>query len=158
MERCNKIINNSLYIKSLEEIGEFEKDRIYCLHDFSHSMDVARIAYIICLEENINIPKWIIYATALLHDIGRARQYEDNTPHHIASKEIADNILKMCEFSDDDTKLIVEAISEHRDSKHSTELGRVLQIADKKSRMCVNCKASKTCKWDREEMNSEITI
>ncbi len=39
------------------------------------------LPYIRALEENYPVSKELIYCTALLHDIGRARQYEDGTPH-----------------------------------------------------------------------------
>lgn len=41
-----------------------------------HFLSVARISYLMVLEKNLDIPKDIIYATAFLHDMGRADQYE----------------------------------------------------------------------------------
>ena len=42
----------------------------------SHLMDVARIAYITCLEQNLGIEKDVIYGAAILHDIGKYAQYD----------------------------------------------------------------------------------
>ena len=38
--------------------------------------NVARLMYIYALEEHLELPKELIYAAALLHDIGRAQQYQ----------------------------------------------------------------------------------
>ena len=39
---------------------EKEKSRIFCKHDLQHSLDVARIAYILNLEADLKIEKEII--------------------------------------------------------------------------------------------------
>ena len=59
--------------------------RIFCGHDMAHFLDVARLAYLFNLEENLKLEKEEIYTAALLHDVGRFVQYEDGTPHQLAS-------------------------------------------------------------------------
>ena len=52
----------------------------------SHLLDVARIAYIRNLEKGYGFRKDVIYAAAVLHDIGKALQYEEKVPHEIAGE------------------------------------------------------------------------
>ena len=75
---------------------------------------MARLAYIRALEENAPVSKELIYCTALLHDIGRARQYEDGTPHDEAGAAIAGQILNELGFSMEEIEAIVSAIRGHR--------------------------------------------
>ena len=56
--------------------------------------------YIYALEEHLELPKELIYAAALLHDIGRAQQYQYNIPHDIAGVEIAREILTDLHFTE----------------------------------------------------------
>ena len=53
MENIDNILNNKLYKESLEKLKLYEKDREFCNHTIEHFIDVARIAYIMVLEENI---------------------------------------------------------------------------------------------------------
>ena len=46
----------------------------------------------------------MIYAAALLHDMGRVRQYRDGTEHHEESARIAARILPECGFSEESGK------------------------------------------------------
>ena len=101
------------------------KRQDYCRHGMEHFLDTARIAYIRSLEETIPVSKDQIYAAALLHDIGKWQQYEDGTPHEIASARIASCILKDIVttaeafpggawFSPEDIRQILTAIRGHR--------------------------------------------
>ena len=92
MKRVNKILENSTYQEYIRKNKAAEVDRIFCCHNMEHFLDVARIAQIINLEEKLELSKELIYATALLHDIGRHVQYEDGTPHEVASAKLAENI------------------------------------------------------------------
>ena len=76
MERVDRIIRNETFIWNMKKLLRLEQERIYCRHDMDHLLSVARIAYIKALEERIPVSKELIYAAALLHDIGRAAQYE----------------------------------------------------------------------------------
>ena len=92
MDRVNQIWNHPLYQTELHKLQLLEADREFCRHTPEHFLDVARLAYIRALEENYSVSKELIYCTALLHDIGRARQYEDGTPHDEAGAAIAGQI------------------------------------------------------------------
>ena len=93
MDRVNQIWNHPIYQNELNKLQLLETDREFCRHTPEHFLDVARLAYIRALEENAPVSKELIYCTALLHDIGRARQYEDGTPHDEAGAAIAGQIL-----------------------------------------------------------------
>lgn len=154
MERADRITKHRLFKECLFKNKEAEKDRIYCCHGFEHFMDVARIGYIVILENSLSIPKEIMYSAALLHDIGRFKQYEDSAHHTLAGAEIAKIILADCGFSKEEIKYITDAILCHGiDTEDISTLSGVLAYADKKSRMCMQCDAIDTCKWKREEMN-----
>ena len=156
MNKADKILKNKKYREYLDKTAHYEKDRIYCLHDIQHALDTARLAYIKSLEESAGIAKEIIYAAALIHDIGRCAQYEDGTPHDKASVLFGREILEECQFTADEIELILTAVSEHRTDKERSPLGALLYDADNKSRMCMLCNAQDTCKWKKEDMNLEV--
>ena len=114
MERYIKIIEHEKFNQYLNKIEKLEKDRIYCRHGLSHLLDVARIAYIINLEEGGGFSKDIIYATALLHDIGKVKQYKKNIPHEITGAKKAGKILADCGYKEPEIQIIKTAISDHR--------------------------------------------
>lgn len=158
MKRCDRILHNKIFISCMEKTAVYEKDRIYCLHDIAHAFDTARIAYIKSLEEGSSVSKELIYAAALIHDIGRAEQYENGTPHEEASAKIGRAVLEECGFSGDETDIIITAVLEHRVKNNRSELGALLAYADDKSRMCMLCRARGTCKWNAEDMNTELDL
>ena len=75
MERVNNILNNKLYKIYLDKNMEAEEGRRFCHHDMGHFLDVARLAMIFNLQQGLFVPEELIYAAALLHDIGRWKQY-----------------------------------------------------------------------------------
>lgn len=93
MEIIEKIRRHPLYQEYYDKLTEAEKGRIFCCHQMDHLLDVARIAYIYNLEEQLGIRKEIIYAAALLHDIGKYDQYTKQLPHEQASAQLAAQIL-----------------------------------------------------------------
>ncbi|MFR4429839.1 MAG: HD domain-containing protein [Blautia faecis] len=99
-----------------------------------------------------------MYAAALLHDCGKHEQYEIGTPHEQASARIAPEILKACGFNDEETGVIVTAISRHRDPEAAKEknLNGILYRADKASRACFACDAEKDCNWKDGKKNLTI--
>lgn len=155
MNRVNEILNNKRYKSLLEEISELEKDRIFCKHSLSHFLDVARIAYIEVLEKQLNYNKEVIYAIALLHDIGRALEYKKGIPHNIASTLIAKDILKDIDFTEEQKSQIIKCIEEHRIGSEDI-LSEIIYKSDKLSRNCFNCNAIKLCKWNNEKKNKGI--
>lgn len=138
----------------MAQIYDNEKNRIFCCHGIDHSLDVARIGYIITLENNLNISKDIIYTTALLHDIGRSIEGRD---HNIHSVEIAHDILMECGYDTNSINMILSAIKNHRKNTDNIKnLSDVIKKADKLSRQCYNCAAYKECYWTEERKNKNI--
>ena len=155
MERINRILNHDLFKRYYLQIEEAEKERLFCRHDMGHFLDVARLAWIINLEKNLDLNQEHIYATALLHDIGRFLQYLDGTPHHEASATLAPEILEACDFNKQEIIEITEAIREHRNVSIADEntLRGVIYRADKMSRACFCCKKEIECNWDAKKKN-----
>ena len=155
MDRLNAIVCHPLWKQSILDIRRLEKTRIFCGHDIPHLMDVARLAYIENLEENLGIDREQIYAAALLHDIGRAVQYEKGIPHDRAGAQLAQIILKDCGFDDEEQQQIILAISGHRNQESGLQqdLGGILYRADKASRQCLFCSAREQCNWPQEKKN-----
>lgn len=147
MKRVNKILENEKYLYYLKKNIEAEKNRVFCHHDLRHYLDVARVAYILALEKNISLKKDIIYATALLHDIGRWKEYLEGVDHAIASTNLAKELLEIAEFNPTEQAIIQSAIRNHRkyDAKNPP-LDQILYKSDKISRPCIECAVVKECK------------
>lgn len=171
MERVNQILKSTAFMNNYQLIEGYEETREYCKHNLGHFLDVARIAYCLYLEEAdvISISakqselihetiKELIYATALLHDIGRHVQYEKGIGHEIASSQIAPTILENCGFTSHEIPLIVESILKHRDSESRSRQDLVGWIyrADKFSRPCFGCHKQETC--DRAPNKKQMVI
>lgn len=159
MDRANAIRKHPVFAEKLGQVVELERGRTFCRHGMDHLLDVARIAYILYLERAIEFgsqmyhpenTKEMIYASALLHDIGRARQYEDGTPHEQESARIAQRILPECGFCSEESTLIIDAILSHRTSSVGCkgELAKYIYRADKLSRRCCDCAAIENCDWE----------
>ncbi len=158
MERYDKIVEQEVFGRYLEEINELEKDRIYCRHNISHLLDVARIAYIINLEKEMGFSKDVIYGAALLHDIGKVEQYKEKIPHELTGAKKAEAILGECGYEEAEIKMIQHAILDHRrgPKEEGRRLSEILYEADKKSRICLYCQAKDECNWAQETKNSRI--
>lgn len=156
MERIDAILQDERFISGLKRIQELEAERIFCCHGLDHLLDVARIAWIIAMEQKLTIRKETIYAAALLHDLGRFRQYEEGIPHHLASAELAREILPDVGFGAEETEQIEEAIRLHGNSSQGNELTELLYRADKLSRNCFQCSVQEQCKWEPEKRNQTI--
>ena len=94
MEKVQKLYRHPLYQECLEKNKKAEETRIFCKHGMEHFMDVARIAYILSVDRAYAISKEIIYVAALLHDIGKWKQYEDGTPHEKRRQTLRNKFLK----------------------------------------------------------------
>ena len=158
MERIDRILKHDLFLYHLHANETAEAQRRFCRHNIVHFLDVARIGMIINLEECLGLDKEWIYAAALLHDMGKHIQYEDGTPHEIASGEIAPKILGDCGFDEEESAMIVDAILSHRDVAAASErnLKGVLYRADKASRSCFACAAEGECNWKDGKKNLQI--
>ena len=104
MNNIDIITSNPKYLEYVRKIEVFEKERIFCKHTIEHFLDVARISYIQVLENNMKYSKEVIYAIALLHDIGRVLEYEKGTPHHEGSVILSKEILESTNFSEEEKK------------------------------------------------------
>jgi len=156
MQKIQHIIKNPKYLAHIEAISKHEKTRKFCKHDLSHYLAVARIAVILQLESSEEhfkkIDKQVVYAAALLHDIGRWLQYEDNTPHNETSASFALQILQEAGFSKEEIAAITQAILKHSEIKSQNQSGLVglLYRADKLSRECFLCAEKDECHWDKK--------
>ena len=158
MDRVDLILENPKYQEYIDKIKQAEEKRIFCLHNMNHFLDVARIAYIMNLEEDLQISRELIYATALLHDIGRFLQYEDGTPHEKASALLAPDILAEAGFDEREQAKILRAIREHRNREVAEEknLASIIYRADKASRACFACEAESQCDWEKNKKNMRV--
>ena len=64
MDRVNRILHNPKYRECVEKNRKYEEERIFCRHDMSHFLDVARLSWIENLEKGLGIEKELIYAAA----------------------------------------------------------------------------------------------
>lgn len=160
MKIIQRIYEHKDYRYYLNEIKKMEVDRPYCKHDMAHFLDVARIAWIMCLENNIIYDKTWVYACGLLHDIGRGCQYATGEPHEIASSRLAKGILEDVGFEGEEIEVILKAIAGHRDKAISNQqnLDGILYRADKASRACYTCDSIETCNWNNDKKNLKIEV
>ncbi len=163
MDRVNEIWKHPLYQKYYARIEELEQNRVFCRHQMPHLLDVARIAYIRNLEDDMGFAKDVVYAAAVLHDIGKALQYEARIPHELAGVDIAEQILAdlpaEAAYTTDEKRMILTAIKGHRRLREDPEpLEKLLYESDKASRICFACPAEAQCDWSREKKNMEIKV
>lgn len=157
MEKLNQILHHEQYLSCLRQIEALEAERVFCCHGEAHALDVARIAYCMALEKQLEIPKEQIYAAALLHDIGRGEEYLRGTPHEEASVILAEKILRESGFSMEERKAILEAIGMHRrKDAAAAPMAELLATADRWSRPCYHCRAAEDCYWSEEKKNKEM--
>lgn len=161
MTKIDRLLNDADYRAAAEKIERLEANRIYCRHGLNHSLDVARIAWVIVLEEKLAIQKAVVYGAALIHDIGRGEEYESGEPHDAASVRLGRPMLYRAGFSEDDTQAICAAIAAHRQSAQTADtaiLSQVLYRADKLSRPCFWCPAREGCYWPETKKNNTLYI
>lgn len=159
MARVDAVLTHPIFKERLDTLAQLEMDRIYCKHGMDHLITVARLAYIFNLERGLNLPKDLIYATSLLHDIGRSGQYLDGVPHAEGGAPLAEKILIDSGFGEEEARMAVDAIAEHSDETptgRSSELSVILYDADKQSRDCHSCKVEHLCNWDPRMKNKTI--
>jgi uncharacterized protein len=157
LDKVNKILNNEFFKECLNKNINLEKHREFCKHDLQHFLDVARICYIMVLEKKLDITKEIVNATALLHDIGKWKQYSESVAHERASAEISGRILKECGYDDENIKIILSAILNHREDKNENiNFDSLFYKSDKISRNCFYCNAEELCNWSKSKKNFNI--
>lgn len=156
MERIHRIQSHPLFQTLWKKLQDAERERVFCRHTMEHFLDVARLMYIYALEDGVDLRKDVIYAAALLHDIGRYEQLISGTPHDIAGARLAGSIMQECGYHDDEIRSVQSAVLKHRE--HSGAEGRealsvYLYRADKKSRLCFSCPTREACNWSEEMRN-----
>lgn len=111
-------------------------------------------------EKELHAFEDLVYAAALVHDIGRYRQYEDGTPHEEASAALAADILLESGFTEKETRVITDAVRSHRDAGIAEEksLRGLLYRADKLSRACFACPVQEDCNWSAEKKNMQLVL
>jgi uncharacterized protein len=154
MERVNLILQNPSYQTWIIAVNQAEMGRDFCRHGVEHALDVARIAYELWLDNGGNpVAKDIVYAAALLHDVGRWQEYEDPTVDHAeASAELAEPLLLEVGYHPMVAAEIVKAIRLHRKGAQEG-LAQVLYQADKLSRPCYLCPSRRKCNWSADKQN-----
>lgn len=154
-KNINAVWENDLYQEKYKSLQKIEKTRKYCGHDISHFLDVARLMWTYNTENGTGLKRDVVYATALLHDIGRYDEAVNGKPHHEAGADLAGEILKSTKFTSKEKEEIAEAIRTHRDANFNDEnsLRGYLYRADKRSRACFCCKAANTCSWPIKKRN-----
>ena len=172
MERVNRILRHPDFIRLQEELDRLEADRRFCRHGMQHLIDTARLAYLFALESSADLPKDVIYAAALLHDIGRAEQYRNGTPHDVAGCAAAEPILAECGFAEEERDMILTAIGSHRKEKSrvsggaENRAGEAEQIAEgsgtqkkamaKEALAAILYHAEAECNWAKEKKNMTL--
>lgn len=157
MGRVQRLFSLPRYQEQLKIITEEEGSRQFCRHTLDHFLDVARLMYIRNLEEGNLIDREVIYATALLHDLGRGMQYRKGIAHQEAGVLLAWELLPHCGFEREEIEQISSAIGDHRSQGGQDALGRYLYQADKQSRNCFVCPVYKQCYWPEDKKNHGIT-
>jgi len=162
MKRVNHILSNPCYHQYLQKIADAESGRYYCKHPLEHLLTVARLTYLLLIEKgNPFISREIAYAAGLLHDIGRWQEYENGTDHADYSAELAGQILVQAGFTTSESNIIKHAIARHRSNYYTSPenslLGKLLNKADKLSRLCFNCSTKIGCnKIDDQPHKEEL--
>ncbi len=161
LTRVNRILKDKEYQAYIRETEELEKDRIYCRHNMEHFLAVARIACILNIDEGSGIDRELIYAAALLHDIGRGHEYISGVRHEEESTRLAPSIIQRAGFDEDEEKIIISAIATHRDKECVKDIGSLNSLiyrADKLSRTCYHCDAYDKCNKAPGKRNDEIRV
>lgn len=159
MKIVDALLAHAGYQDAQRTIEEKERTRRFCRHGSEHALDVARILWILVLENHRDFDKETVYLTALLHDIGRST---NDAEHDRVSAEMARKWLLELGASDCLINAVCAAIGTHR-SKDATidpataSLGDLLALADKKSRPCYRCAAASDCYWPADLKNHQIT-
>ncbi len=157
MERVQRILTHPQYKKWLAANVAVEENRIFCRHDMAHNLAVARIAYLLWLEQQGEpAAKPLFYGAALLHDIGKwQKEAYPDYGHETLSAALAEEILPQCGFQAEEQSVIIEAILSHSGmdrrqeiaAKEKKTFAEIFYLADKLSRPCWTCAAKEECYW-----------
>lgn len=157
MDKINAVLNNQKFAEHLKKNELYERERKFCCHNLQHFLDVARLAYVMVLENNMDVSKEIVYGAALLHDIGKWMQYEEGIPHEISSYKLAKEILLEGGYETKEIEFILSAILNHRkENNPKGTFNHIFYLSDKLSRNCFSCDSIDKCKWPKEKKNYGI--
>ncbi len=86
MKYTERLLKNERFLRIQQEIREDEKERIYCHHELEHGLDVARIAWVLCMEE-------CVIENKTDRDIGRCMGggFQTDNDRECAADEQTDN-------------------------------------------------------------------
>lgn len=165
MPRVEAVWRHPVFQREYIRLVKLERDRVFCRHDLRHLMDTARIMWARNLELRLGIDREAIYATALLHDIGKAAQYEGAGEHEVVgaaiAAEILDDLPVQQAFTPEEREMMLTAIRGHRRLREDAgPLERLLFQADKASRACFACPEDvrNRCSWPDAKKNLSICI
>lgn len=156
MNQMEAIRRHPLFQQEYQRLWDAEQTRVFCRHDMEHLLSVGRLMHLYSLEDHAELPKELLYAAALLHDIGRHEELTRGTPHEIAGARLAGEILDDCHFPAREIQRIQAAILAHRQAGIRDPLALYLYRADKRSRLCFACPAAADCYWPDEKKNLQI--
>lgn len=132
----NKKINLDLDEKYSEILIIVEKELSCSAHDLDHIMRVYNLCMLIAThEDQVNMN--ILIPSILLHDIARVREDKDTLglcDHAVVGSEMAEDILRVLGYGEEDIKEIKHCIISHRyrSSSHPQTIeAKVLFDADK---------------------------
>lgn len=159
MKRIQNLVHDPDYQEYIRRNVELEMDQLHCGHDLAHHFDVARITYILVLEQNeLNYfvqdaglssrlaAKEVIYAAGLLHDVGLWQEYKSGESHAAVSARLAREILPSAGFSPLETDIICRGVFEHTSpSRDMSFLGEHLHRAGNLARNCTLCDHYRDC-------------
>jgi uncharacterized protein len=166
-------VRDSFFQQCMERNTAKEVERKFCKHNIQHMIDVARITYILVLEHgdfrdfirehrliSRQAAKEVIYASGMLHDIGRWREYETGEDHAAVGADYAREVLARNDFSPTEIKIITVAIREHRVAgENMSFLGERLYRADNLARACSQCDVRHLCyKFNEMETGAQLLI
>jgi uncharacterized protein len=166
MDRVNAIINNKEFQDWIVANNQAEYGSQYCRHGLEHAFDVARIAYELWLDNSGNpVAKDIVYAAALLHDIGYWSKFEDLTENSaddedieeespfVVAASLAEEILFSAGYHPAVITEILKAIK-NMDTDSKEGLSVILRKANEMSRPCFICPMVEKC--SKEPKNKRL--
>jgi len=151
MDLLYQLIQHPVVQQAQGEINRWEETRRYCRHGWEHAWAVARLAYMLYLEETEQREPWareVLYAAGLLHDLGRAVEYATGEDHALVSARLARGILTDLGLPAELVARVCQAIAGHRQGE-AEGWARYLYLADKLSRPCGHCQAEDCYKRDK---------
>ncbi len=159
MLRLNQLICHPLFLERMDQIEQMEKQRPFCRHGWEHCMDVARTMAFLNEERKLGLSRELLYALALVHDLGRVEEYQHGIPHNEAGAVLAEKLLQECGFDSLEIACTTEAVRSHRDRREKEGILTSLLIeADKKTRPCFRCRAREQCKWPENKKNRMLEL